>query len=269
MSGDLSAYEALGLGPDADQAAVERAYKKLIKRYHPDREGGDPVRAAEINEAYFQLRKSSGQSLERDRPRDLAEALYAERVARRRYVPPRRRRRPLWPLLAVAVAIMIYVLRTPLLAFAGDLRSEVADRLVASDREADQALVLSSQIEFDGPLNHAKIGQAVRQVEVLGRGGDLEALKEESRACHQALRADPSLPQLDRCAAFDDAVIEIQNRGTIQEGGDFGPSTVTARQMAAAKLLSSNYDAIEERLDRVRSEVQQALAAPEAVADRS
>ena len=30
------AYDVLGLGPDADMEEVRRAYKDLLKRYHPD-----------------------------------------------------------------------------------------------------------------------------------------------------------------------------------------------------------------------------------------
>src|SRR6476646_6043339 len=56
MAGDASAYAVLGLEPGADSAAVERAYKRLIKQHHPDREGGDGTRAAEINRAYRELR---------------------------------------------------------------------------------------------------------------------------------------------------------------------------------------------------------------------
>src|SRR5690348_11427861 len=58
MAEDGSAYAALGLEPDADSAAIEQAYKRLIKEHHPDREGGDARRAAEINRAYRDLRAS-------------------------------------------------------------------------------------------------------------------------------------------------------------------------------------------------------------------
>src|SRR5688572_8195350 len=58
MSADASIYAALGLEPGADAPAIERAYKELIKKYHPDREGGDARRAAEINRAYRELRLS-------------------------------------------------------------------------------------------------------------------------------------------------------------------------------------------------------------------
>src|SRR4029078_149432 len=57
MGGDPSAYAALGLEPDADAAAVDRAYKRLIKEHHPDREGGSATRAAERNRAYRDLRR--------------------------------------------------------------------------------------------------------------------------------------------------------------------------------------------------------------------
>src|ERR1051325_10228303 len=57
MPMDPSAFSTLGLEPGADSAAVERAYKRLIKRYHPDREGGDTERAAEITQAYRELKR--------------------------------------------------------------------------------------------------------------------------------------------------------------------------------------------------------------------
>src|SRR4051794_1165936 len=56
MAADASAYTVLGLEPDADAAAIEQAYKRLIKQHHPDREGGDADRAAEINRAYRDIR---------------------------------------------------------------------------------------------------------------------------------------------------------------------------------------------------------------------
>src|SRR5215210_362747 len=65
MGGDASAFTVLGLEPGADSAAIERAYKRLIKQHHPDREGGDSARAAEINRAYRELRSErSGDALE-------------------------------------------------------------------------------------------------------------------------------------------------------------------------------------------------------------
>src|SRR3954447_11000057 len=60
MAHDGSAYAALGLQPGADATAIERAYKSLIKQHHPDREGGDSARAAEINRAYRELRMELG-----------------------------------------------------------------------------------------------------------------------------------------------------------------------------------------------------------------
>src|SRR6476469_7496273 len=62
MAGRASAFAALGLAPGADAAAVEQAYTRLIKQHHPDREGGDSSRTAEINQAYRALRSGSAQA---------------------------------------------------------------------------------------------------------------------------------------------------------------------------------------------------------------
>ena len=57
-SGALSRPECGRDWPElgADAAAVDEAYRRLIKQHHPDREGGDSTRAAEINRAYRELR---------------------------------------------------------------------------------------------------------------------------------------------------------------------------------------------------------------------
>jgi curved DNA-binding protein len=51
-------YKILGVGRDADEAAIKRAYKKLARKYHPDvsKERDAEARFKEINEAYHVLR---------------------------------------------------------------------------------------------------------------------------------------------------------------------------------------------------------------------
>lgn len=52
----------LGLGEDADLKAVRSSYSKLVRRFHPDRNGGDRShegRLGEVIEAYQLLRKSA------------------------------------------------------------------------------------------------------------------------------------------------------------------------------------------------------------------
>ena len=55
------ALSVLGLGEDADLQALRRRYSGLVRRYHPDKNGGDRShegRLAEVIEAYQLLRKS-------------------------------------------------------------------------------------------------------------------------------------------------------------------------------------------------------------------
>lgn len=47
-------WEVLGVHQGAHQEAVKAAYRRLAAVHHPDREGGDSNRMAEINEAYRQ-----------------------------------------------------------------------------------------------------------------------------------------------------------------------------------------------------------------------
>ena len=52
----------LGLGEDATLKSVRSSYSKLVRRFHPDRNGGDrrhERRLGEVIEAYQTLRKAA------------------------------------------------------------------------------------------------------------------------------------------------------------------------------------------------------------------
>lgn len=49
------AYDALGVEPEADQAAIRAAYRERIKEVHPDAEGGDEAAFRRVREAYERL----------------------------------------------------------------------------------------------------------------------------------------------------------------------------------------------------------------------
>lgn len=56
------ALSVLGLGEDADRHSVRQRYSHLVRRYHPDKNGGDRShegRLGEVIEAYQLLRKSA------------------------------------------------------------------------------------------------------------------------------------------------------------------------------------------------------------------
>jgi hypothetical protein len=55
------ALSVLGLGEDTDRHALRSRYSKLVRRYHPDKNGGDrshETRLREVIEAYQSLRRS-------------------------------------------------------------------------------------------------------------------------------------------------------------------------------------------------------------------
>ena len=56
---DRKAYTTLGLQPGADRRALRQAYSRLVRQYHPDRNGGDRAyekQLTEVVEAYQYLR---------------------------------------------------------------------------------------------------------------------------------------------------------------------------------------------------------------------
>ena len=233
MAGQGSAYAALGLGPDADSAAVDRAYRRLIKLHHPDRAGGDAGRAAEINRAYRELRGPAA--------KDALEFNEEQAVERAR---PGTRWIGAALILAAAVAVLAIVAGLP------------KPRLPLGEVAATANL----GDPMDQPLAVVAVDRAVGEAVRLSRSRDEMALASASRDCHHRLRVAPSLAQLDRCAAFDDAVVQLQDRDPLRDQGPFSELAVTGRQWSGAQALSNDYLAIDSRLDRIRVRVELALA---------
>jgi hypothetical protein len=244
MAADASAYAILGLEPGADAKSVDRAYRDLIKRYHPDRAGGDAMRAAEINRAYLELRG----------PRSTSRELVLNEDQGWR---PVRVGRSAWLALGVALAAasISLVVVSAFAPASGPPRSaqSAAEPRPAPARPGDP---------MDQPLATAAIEGGMRDALRIARTGDELALAEKSRDCHRRLRSDPTIAQLDRCAAFDDTVVQLQDRDPLRDRGPFSDLVVTRRQISAGALLSNDYLSIDSRLDRIRLRVELALAPP-------
>lgn len=234
MGADPSAYAVLGLEPGAELAAVEQAYRRLIKAHHPDRAGGDPQRAADLNRAYRELRRAL---LHRD---DLS--LHAVRA----------RRAPGWSRTVWA------------LVAAGLLGSAATAFTLLSPREAARMVGLDPPRQggdgrldaMERPPNLAQIDSVALEVVRLARRADEMALSARSNQCYREFRAAPSIDRFDRCAALDYAVVRLQDRDPLRDRGRFNDIAVTSRLWSAAALLSNDSVATDSRLRRVRLQVE-------------
>jgi DnaJ domain len=240
MAGRASAFSVLGLDPGADAAAIDGAYKRLIKQHHPDRDGGDSDRAAEIIRAYRELRGGRAAS----DPLEFNEFL------------DRRPRRPRWPIAALVAgaalggAMLVMGPSVPLSASFWAAGARLPSRDGAARTPADP---------IGGELHDKAIDGAVRDAVRLYRTKDEMALAGASRDCQRRFRDDPGTGMLDRCAAFDDAVVGLQDRDPLRDTGPFAPLAVTGRQWSAASVLSDDSLAIDSRLDQIRLKVELAL----------
>jgi len=243
MAADTSAYAVLGLKPGAAAAEVERAYKRLIKQYHPDREGGDAERAAEINRAYRDLRaERSDLILEDWDPVELRPEVSWAR----------------WAAVAAAIVIVLLLFRGPV----GQALDQLSPVSASTQPVSGAPRVGEASDIMNQPLDLPAVNAAVSNAVHIARTQDEMALASASRDCHHELRLKPALAKLDRCAAFDDAVVQLQDRDPLRDQGPFGELAVTGRLMSAATLFSDDYLAIDSRLDRIRLRVELALAPP-------
>jgi len=240
MASRVSALAVLGLEAGADATAIEQAYKRLIKQHHPDREGGDSKRAAEINRAYRELRGGKAAS----DPLQFNDSLAGARSRAR------------WPiaLLAVVAAAGGFILGT---GPAGTLRLWGAGTLQPVHRAATAP---AAPDPIAGPLHVGEINAAVGDALKLNRTKDEVALANASRDCEHRFHEHPGRRMLDRCAAFDDAVVGLEDRDPLRDVGPFAPLAVTGRQWSAASALSDDSLAIDSRLDQIRLRVELALA---------
>jgi hypothetical protein len=246
MAADTSAYAVLGLKPGAEAAEIERAYKALIKQFHPDREGGDAQRAAEINRAYRDLRK------EREEEEWIFDGTDPFEPAPTAFP---------WASAAIVIAVGIVLL----MLFTGPLGRTLGQLsgATASIRHAGgDAPAVDAPDIMDQPLDLASVGGGVSDAVRIAHSQDEMALASASRDCHHELRLKPALARLDRCAAFDDAVVQLQDRDPLRDQGPFSELAVTGRLMSAATMFSDDYLAIDSRLDRIRLRVELALAPP-------
>jgi hypothetical protein len=246
MSGERSPYDVLGLRPGAPRAEVNDAYRKLMKRHHPDRPGGDSNRAAEINRAYTYLRRRLGEPVRIPVP-----------------VPvPRRSRRGGWKLL-LAFAVAVAGLSAMLLngddrqGFSRDVFVMVPQFSAPGRADAGESYdpPLAS---LDEPVQAEVVAKAIADAVGFHTSGDLAGAADFSDECQKALRRERTLGWFDTCAAFDETMLTLNNGGP-DDPGPFNESAVITREVSAARIFSDRSLSVDSHLHDIRSQVDMAV----------
>ena len=171
--------------PGADDGAIEQSVSSdLIKLHHPDREGGDARRAAEITRAL-----SASFAPAAPRPIPSSSMMRSRNGPRRRW-----RLAAAFAIAGIAAAVFVVAPSVPL-----------TRTLSAASAQLPTSHLFKPD-PIDGELHVAAIDAAVSQALPLFRTRDEAALADVSRDCGRRFRDDPGARFLDRCAAFDDAV---------------------------------------------------------------
>lgn len=236
----------LGLRPGAGRAEVDQAYRRLIKRYHPDYAGGDASRAADINRAYSELRALTREAL---RPHPAA-AIPVHSYRR----PPARWRGLMFGAAAIAAVVILArsaAMTEPRTSWAGFESTGAASAM----EESRAVRAPRGTFSLEEPLATKLIDGSVDDAMRLHADRDPVAAAKFSRECLSRLNANPSVPLFDACAAYDEAIAILGVDNPPFESGPFSPSAVTARQVGAARLLSADYFEAESRLQQIRSRV--------------
>jgi curved DNA-binding protein CbpA len=52
----MQEYKVLGVTENDDIEVIRKSYLMLVKRYHPDKQGGDPVKFREVQNAWEKVK---------------------------------------------------------------------------------------------------------------------------------------------------------------------------------------------------------------------
>lgn len=267
MTESTSFYGILNVAPDADQGVIEAAYRALMKKYHPDRLGGQagaaPKRAAEINEAYAVLRDPAKRALYDAEASKRHQASLAPVVYRAGPAEPRRRFGAGGFLaVLVLVAAGVYAIS----GMAGP-RPQAPAPVAEMGSQPDPAMLdkradAPDQARVRGPVDRANVTKAVAEFTRLRPSG-LDAVMEYSMRCFRRQQDTQRLADFDHCVAFDEAAGTFEALGAAPGEAlapRFAPHVLSVRHINAGRLMGDDHRWIETRLAEIRGITNVALA---------
>lgn len=256
-------YDLLGVSPTADDFVIAAAYKALMRKYHPDANGGSKgaqEKAKLLNQAYSVLsnpekraeydttifgsnagqRQASKKADEQERTTE-SESFDAPVISK-----PAKFVRDNWGFFALAMIVITSI---------GVGNFNAPDRYAQTDamgdaehytdyRLVDEATEGAEAIKLVNEVSEKNIAKALSEFRsVLGNDGILGAA-EYSESCFEAHKKAPTWKTYDFCVAFDIAAsIRDSNISSLNTGEEilyFSPDLASQRKANAFDLLDGS-----------------------------
>lgn len=240
MGDGSSPYAVLGLQPGASRAAVDQAYRRLIKQHHPDRKGGDPVRASALNRAYAALKDGEGSS-----PLSLAVSRPARTRNGQRWWPA------LLFLAAVAAGAGAFAIRWVPPGTFGAVSSAVPP--------PSPPPPASQQLPHELQLDRRAVSSGVAEALRFAREGQWDEARAYCASCASDLERLRSLALVDHCVAFE-RTLQLLRPGVSR--------TATQQQLQVARALTQNRVLAQSRIDLARRSAEMLLFQKQSGAQR-
>ena len=278
MRGRNGLYTLLQVLPDADPAVIEAAYKALMKKYHPDRLGGDDAehRAAAISHAFNVLRDPDRRAAY-DAEEKAREDRYRVELARAFPEPPpggeAPRRGTQLPVRAeptpragqrvagwVGVAGVIVLGATVVLLARGPQQAPAfgpAANVAAPDLQATAAEDGQGSVPFrDQPVNRGQVMKAIAEFKRITALSGLPGAADYIERCFETQAQSLDLNDFDYCVAFDHAAgrTDLLPEADLRSAAArrFQPQNQVSRHVRAADPMADTFSSIELRLFEIR-----------------
>lgn len=230
MQSQIDYYRILGVSSDAEGEVISAAYRALMKKYHPDKNGSDAgdTRARQINEAYSILsdpaKRAAYDHIRRAKKQSTSEKSTSSNHAKPKEtaakqpapVQPIENEPSPWKPVAVLGGVTMFIAAIAMTGrgnsddLAANLEAETMslENVVAPVSATDDLPKKLSDLDMS-PVDFKNIENGASKFAAVFTSRGLLGARAYSENCHKKTSASPTWETADFCAAFDFAAVFV------------------------------------------------------------